>query len=295
MKHFFITAIIFFSVAATAQELNCNVQVNSDQVQGTNKQVFNALQQAVADFVNNSRWTDLPYSASERIDCNISIIVKAVEGNDFTAEIVVQSRRPVYNTSYSSPVLNLRDKNLNFTFSEFERLENVSGTLTSNLTAVLSYYAYIIIGYDMDSFSPAGGTPCFQQAENIVNMAQSSDWAGWRAFEDSRNRYAIISNLMDEQFAAFRNYIYQYHRLGLDVMADNPTNGRAKIASGLPIVRTTNRARPQAVVITIFTDTKMDELINVFKGGTDKEKQQAIEILSDVNPTQSARYETILD
>jgi hypothetical protein len=147
----------------------------------------------------------------------------------------------------------------------------------------------------MDSFSALGGTSCFQQAENIVNMAQSSDWGGWRAFEDSRNRYAIISNLMDEQFSAFRTYLYDYHRLGLDVMPDNPINGRAKIALGLPVIRTTNRARPQAVAITIFMDTKTDELINIFKGGTDKEKQDAIEILADVNPTQSNRYDTILD
>ncbi|MCL1868108.1 MAG: DUF4835 family protein, partial [Paludibacter sp.] len=153
----------------------------------------------------------------------------------------------------------------------------------------------LIIGYDMDSFSSLGGTPYFQQAENIVNMAQSTDWSGWRAFEDSKNRYAIISNLMDGQFAAFRNYMYEYHRLGLDLMAENAANGRAKIAAGLPIVRTTNRARPQAVVINILLDTKSDELVNIFKGGTDKEKQDAVEILTDINPALSNRYNAILD
>jgi len=292
---YFLAIIIFFSSSLAAQELNCNVQVNSDQIQGTNRQVFDALQRGVTDFMNNSRWTDLPFANSERIECNMSIVVKAADGANFTAEIVVQSRRPVYNTTYSSPILNVRDQNFSFTFSEFERLENVSGTLTSNLTAVLSYYAYLIIGYDMDTFSSLGGTPFFQQAENIVNMAQSSDWKGWRAFEDSRNRYAIISNLMDEQFAAFRNYMYEYHRLGLDVMSDNATNGRAKIAAGLPIIRTTNRARPQAIAVTIFMDTKSDELVNIFKGGTDKEKLDAVQILTDVNPTLSGRYNTILD
>lgn len=295
MKYFFSIIILSLSLSLSAQELNCNVQVNSDQVQGTNKQIFNALQNAVTDFVNNSRWTDLPFSNNERIDCNMSIVVEAVESDNFTAEIVVQSRRPVFNTSYSSPMLNMRDENFNFTFKEFEQLENVSGTLNSNLTAVLSFYAYLIIGYDMDSFSALGGTPYFQQAENIVNMAQSSDWNGWRAFEDSRNRYAIISNLLDEQFVAFRTYMYEYHRLGLDVMAENATNGRAKIAAGLPIVRTTNRARPQAIIINTFTDTKSDELINIFKGGTDKEKTDAVEILTDVNPAMSNRYDTLLD
>jgi len=294
MRYVFSIITLFFSLIVAGQELKCNVQVNSDQVQGTNRQVFDALQNAATDYINNTRWTNLPYSTSERIDCNMSIIVKALDGDNFTAEIVVQSRRPVYNTSYNSPILNMRDQNFNFTFNQFDRLENVTGTLTSNLTAVLSYYAYLIIGYDMDSFSSLGGTPFFQQAENIVNMAQSTDWNGWRAFEDSRNRYAIISNLLDERFSAFRNYFYEYHRLGLDVMADNATNGRAKIAAGLPLVRTTNRSTPQSVVISIFMDTKTDELISIFKGGTDKEKLDAVEILTDINPAASNRYNEIV-
>ncbi|MCL2597445.1 MAG: DUF4835 family protein [Paludibacter sp.] len=282
-------------MSLAGQELNCNVQVNSEQVQGTNKQVFDALQSAAADYVNNTRWTSLPFSTSERIECNMSIVVKALDGDNFTAEIVVQSRRPVYNTNYSSPILNTRDQNFNFNFNQFDRLENVAGTLTSNITAVLSFYAYLIIGYDMDSFSSLGGTPYFQQAENIVNMAQSTDWKGWRAFEDSKNRYAIISNLLDERFSSFRNYFYEYHRLGLDVMSENIANGRAKIASGLPIIRSTNRSSPQAVVVNIFMDTKTDELINILKGGTDKEKLDAVEILTDVNPSLSNRYNEILN
>ncbi|MDR2854491.1 MAG: DUF4835 family protein [Prevotellaceae bacterium] len=277
-----------------SQELNCNVQVNSDQVQGTNKNVFNALQRAVNDFVNNQRWTDLAYTASERIECNITIIVKSAEGDNFTAELLVQSRRPVFNSSYTTSILNMRDVNFAFTFREFDQLENVSGTLTSNLTAVLSYYAYLIIGYDMDTYSRKGGTPAFQMAESIVTAAQSSDWSGWRAFEDNKNRYAVINNLLDEAFSKFRGYMYDYHRLGLDIMAENATNGRAKIAEGLPLLREANRARPSSIILTVFMDTKNDEIINIFKGGTDKEKINAVEILSDVNPASSTRYETIM-
>lgn len=296
MKYYFIILLFLLTGSfGIAQELNCNVQINSDQVQGTNKAVFNTLQTAITEFLNNRRWTDLTYTANERIDCNINIIVKAVDGDAFTSEILVQSRRPVYNSNYTSPLLNIRDQKFTFTYKEFDQLEMVSGTLTSNLTAVLAYYAYLIIGYDMDSFGRLGGTPCFQQAESIVTAAQSSDWTGWKAFEDSRNRYAIINNLMDEQFKKYRNYFYDYHRLGLDEMAVNAVNGRAKIAAGIPVLRETNRSRPSAVVIGIFMDTKSDELINIFKKGTDKEKATVVEILTDVNPTQTARYETILE
>jgi hypothetical protein len=296
MKKYFILLMCCISaVCVSAQELNCNVQVNSDQVQGTNKNVFNALQRSINEFINNRRWTDLAYTAAERIDCNMTIIVKSAEGDNFTAELLVQSRRPVFNSSYTTPVLNTRDVKFSFTFNEFEQLEVVSGTLNSNLTAVLTYYAYLIIGYDMDTYSRLGGTPYFRLAEEIVNMAQSSDWSGWRAFEDSKNRYAVINNLLDEAFAKFRGYLYDYHRLGLDVMAENAANGRAKISEGLPVLRETNRARPQTIALTIFMDTKTDEIINIFKRGTDREKMAAVEILNDVNPVAANRYEAIME
>jgi len=295
MKHLITTVLVCSSFfCMQAQELNCNVLVNSDQVQGTNKNVFNALQRAVTNFMNNNRWTDMAFATAERIDCNLSIVVKSADGDNMTAELIVQSRRPVFGSSYTTPVINTRDVNFSFSFGEFDNLEMVSGTLSSNLTAVLAYYAYLIIGYDMDTYSRLGGTACFQQAENIVSMAQSSDWSGWRAFEDSKNRYAVISNLLDEAFSRFRSFLYEYHRLGLDLMAENPATGRAKIAEGLPVLRETNRARPSAIILTLFMDTKTDELINIFKGATDKEKINAVEVLSDVNPASTQRFETIL-
>ena len=168
-------------------------------------------------------------------------------------------------------------------------------TITSNLTAVLAYYAYIIIGYDQDSFSRLGGSPYFQAAERIVNAAQSSDLKGWKAFESPRNRYALVNNLTDEAFKKYRNYFYEYHRLGLDEMSANVVNARAKILAGLPLLREANRARPSAIVITSFMDAKSDELVNIFSKGTANEKKQAVEILSDVQPTQSDKYEKILN
>lgn len=287
--------LLCFSYHAYSQELNCNITINSDQVQGTNKSVFNTLQKSVSEFVNNRKWTEMSFLTNERIECTMTIIVKSVEGDNFTAEIQVQSRRPVYNSNYNTTLFNFKDNDFTFTYKEFEPLEWNESTISSNLTAVLAYYAYIIIGYDMDSFSRLGGTPFFQAAENIVNSAQGSNLPGWKAFESSRNRYALVNNLTDEAFKNFRNFFYEYHRLGLDEMSNNPVNARARIAQGIPVLRETNRARPSAVVISTFLDAKSDELINIFSKGTDKEKALVVEILSDVNPTQTQKYEQILN
>ncbi len=278
-----------------AQELNCNIQINSDQISGSNKSVFNTLQKSISDFVNNRRWTELSYSNSERIECSMNIIVKSVDQDVFSAEIQVQSRRPVYNASYFSTLFNFKDNYFSFDYKEFDQLEMNENTITSNLTAVLAYYAYIIIGYDLDSFSRLGGSSCFQAAEKIVNVAQSSDLKGWKAFESTRNRYALVNNLTDEAFKKYRNYFYEYHRLGLDEMSVNVANARAKILAGLPLLRDANRARPSAIIITSFMDAKSDELINILSKATEKEKKEAVEILSDVSPNQSDKYEKILN
>jgi len=216
-----------------AQELNCNIQINSDQISGSNKSVFNTLQKSVSEFVNNRRWTEMTYTNIERIECSMNIIIKKVEQDVFTAEIQVQSRRPVFNTNYNTTLFNFKDNNFTFDYKEFDQLEMNENTITSNLTAVLAYYAYIIIGYDMDSYTRLGGTPYFQAAESIVNAAQAADLVGWKAFESSRNRYALVNNLTDEAFKKYRNYFYEYHRLGLDEMSINMTNARAKYAAGL--------------------------------------------------------------
>ena len=271
------------------------MQINSDQVQGTNKSVFNTLQKSVSEFVNNRKWTDLTFANTERIECSMNIIVQKVETDLFTAQIQVQSRRPVYGSTYNSPIFNFKDNEFTFNYKEFDQLEINANTITSNLTAVLAYYSFLIIGYDMDSYARLGGTPFFQSAESIVNAAQGSDLGkGWKAFESTKNRYALINNILDEAFKKYRNYFYEYHRLGLDEMTTNATNARARIAEGLPLLREANRARPSAIIIASFLDAKNDELINIFSKATTKEKTEAVQILSDVNPTYSSRYEQIL-
>lgn len=277
-----------------AQELNCSVNLNSDQVEGSNKSVFVTLKKSISEFVNNRKWTELTYANAERIECTMNIIVKKMDDDVFTAEIQVQSRRPVFNSSYYSTLFNFKDNNFTFKYKEFDQLEMNESTITSNLTAVLAYYAYIIIGYDMDSYSRLGGTPYFLAAENIVNSAQGADLTGWKAFESPKNRYALVNNLTDEAFKKFRSFVYDYHRLGLDEMTSNSANARGKIAEGLPLIREANRARPSAIIISTFMDAKSDELVNIFSKGNQKEKTDAVEILSDVNPTQTSRYEKIL-
>ena len=290
-----VMSLFVFAVFCQAQELNCTVTINSDQVQGTNKSVFNTLQKSMSEFINNRKWTELTYANTERIECTMNIIVKKVDGDVFTAEIQIQSRRPIYNSNYNSPLFNFKDNDYTFNYKEFDQLEINANTITSNLTAVLAYYSYLIIGYDMDSYSRLGGTPLFQSAESIVNAAQGSDLGkGWKAFETNKNRYALINNLLDEAFKKYRNFFYEYHRLGLDEMTTNATNARGRIVEGLPLLREANRARPSAIVISSFLDAKNDELINIFSKATSKEKTDAVQVLSDINPTQTSRYEQIL-
>lgn len=278
-----------------AQELNCNVLVNSDKITGTNKQIFISLQKSINEFVNNRRWTDLQYQISEKIDCSFTVIInEQVDEKTFKATIQVQARRPVFNTTYYSPLFAFKDDNFNFEYIEHSPIEYVEGTFSSNLTSVLSYYCYLIIGYDSDSFSKLGGTPYFSKAESIVNLAQSQQYPGWKAFEDSRNRYALMNNLLDENLRKFREFFYEYHRLGLDEMTGGVEKGRAKIASSILALREVNRVRPSCVALMSFLDAKRDEIINIFSNATPAEKKSVYDLLIDIDPSQSERYKPIL-
>ena len=293
-----IIVLSLISVMGFAQELDCNVQINSDQIEGSSKSMFNTLQQAISEFINNRRWTDMTIAQQERIECNMTLIVNAVSDNQLSGVLQVQSRRPVYNTTYTTPLLNFRDEKFTFQYTEFEQLEYQDNVFTSNLTAMLAYYVYLIIGYDMDSYAPLGGTPYFQVAENIVLNAQSASLedaqaAGWKSFSDNRNRYALINNLMDEAFSKYRSFFYAYHRLYLDAMEVNVANARSKIAAELPVIREANRARPSAVAITAFLDAKGDELVNIFQPAPQAERDAVHEVLMDVDPTRNTLYDKL--
>lgn len=283
---------------AAAQELKCTITVNSDKVQGSNKSMFTTLQQSMEEFVNHTKWTNLTFQDKERIECSMMLVVSAVQDNIIIGELTCQSRRPVYGSSYTTPLLNIKDNNFNFAYQESDHLDFQQAVFTTNLTALLAYYCYLILGHDMDSFSRLGGTPFFQACEDIATSAQSAslettEAVGWKAFESNRNRYALINNLMDEAFKKYREYYYEYHRLGLDEMSANVANGRARIASGITTLKEANRSRPATYVVNAFLDAKSDELINIFQGGTDAEKKSVYETLVDIDPTRQSAYDKI--
>ncbi|MCQ2327745.1 MAG: DUF4835 family protein [Paludibacteraceae bacterium] len=299
MRKLLLYSALLLTVLVQAQELNMTVNLNTAQVEGTNQQMFETLKQSIMDFYNSTRWTDMTVAEGERIECSMFIIVKSVTTeNLFSCEMQVQSRRPIYNTNYSSPLINFKDNDFNFVYQEYDRIEFQPQQFTSNLAALLAYYAYLIIGYDMDSYARLGGTPYFQVCENIAQMGQSASTQGgeadgWKAFASTRNRYALINNLMDEAFHPFREYIYTYHRLGLDIMAENVANGRARIAKDIEVLHTANKARPATYVVYTFMDAKNDELVQLFKKGTAEEKKAVYDVCMAVDPTRQDQYDKI--
>ena len=289
---------LFYVFGLNAQELNCTVTINSDQVQGSNKEMFNTLKQSIEEFVNTSRWTNMTFQEKERIECSMLLVVKSVQDGIVNCEFTCQSRRPVYSTSYYTPTMNFKDNNFVFSYQEYDRLDYQQSTFTTNLTALLAYYCYLIIGHDMDSFAKLGGTPYFQICENIVTSAQSTsldntEAAGWKAFESNRNRYALINNLMDEAFKKYRTFYYDYHRHGLDEMTNNVSNARARISKDIKVLKEAYNARPATYVVNTFLDAKADELVNIFKKGTSEEKKIVYELLMDIDPTRQSTYDEI--
>ncbi len=298
MRKIVFIVLLFVCSCLSAQELNCSVTINSDQIEGSNKQVYSTLETSIEEYMNQNRWTNMTFAEQEKIECSMMIIVKSVTDNLYTCEMTLQSRRPVYGTTYTTPLLNLNDASFNFTYQEFDRIEYQQNQFTTNLTAMLAYYCYLIIGHDMDSYQRLGGTPYFQACEEICNACQSAsmdniEQKGWLAFDSNRNRYALINNLLDEAFSKYRNYYYDYHRLGLDEMSANVTNGRARIAEGIPVLKEAYRARPATYVINTFLDAKAEELVDIFRKGTDKEKTDVYNLLMDIDPTRQNTYDKI--
>jgi len=294
MRNIFAVFLLFLAATALhSQELNCKVQVNSSMIQGTNKQVFNTLEKQLNELMNTRKWTNAVYANNERIECNFLITVKAYASDYFTAELQVQSRRPIFNSSYFSTLFNFRDQNFNFNYIESQSLETNDRQFTSNLIAGLYFYAYIILGYDGDSFARFGGTPYFQRAEAIATAMQSSAEAGWKAFENDRNRYALITGILDQALSPLRALYYEYYRLGLDAMSSNPDQGRSKIASALTLLKDANQARPSNIATTSFLETSIDEIAEVFSVGDTKERTDVYNLLMSVAPNMSGRFEKI--
>ena len=279
-----------------AQELNARITINSDKVQSTNKQVFKTLQDALNDFVNNKKWTDATFAMNERIDCSMTLIInEMVSDNSFKGEIQVQARRPVYNSSYTTTLLNYRDTELSFDYTEFEPLEYTENTLNSNLIATVVFYIYTILGLDFDSFSPKGGTAFLGQAMQIVSLAQAQPtWTGWKAFENDRNRFAIINDYLDGAMEPLRQLEYKYHRLGLDRMTENTDTARMAITESMEMLKQARDQKSMSALPVIFTDIKRDELVSIYSGkGTAEEREKVYNIVFAINASQSNYWEKL--
>ena len=278
------------------QELNCTVKVVHSQVQGTNTEVFEALETAITEFMNNRTWTELQYQKAERVDCNLNITVKKYdEKNDmFSCELLFQVTRPVYNSGYSTTVFSMRDTEFSFSYNRQDALDFNLNNMDSNLTAILAYYAYLFIGLDLDTFSPMGGTDVLHVVESIVNNAQTMSSPGWKAFDDSKNRHAIINDYMDSSMEPFRQLQYKYHRQGLDEMAQNADRGRTAITEALEMLKEAHTNKPISQLPQIFTDFKRDEIVNIYSGhGTEKERQGVYDIVSNINASQNTYWNKI--
>lgn len=291
--------VIFFCCClpvVQAQELRCNISVSSQQVQGTNKEIFSNMQRDMYEFVNNKRWSDNVFSYDERIESSIIFTLDEQIGSDeFKGSVQVRISRPVYNSSYSTPLLNFKDNEIHFTYREFEALEFNESGQNSNLVNLLAYYANIIIGFDYDSFSQMGGNDFFNKAENIVAQCQNAREQGWKSFESRRNRYWLINNLQDRSYAPVRECIYRYHRLGLDVMSDNVSDGRLELLSALELLQKAHRTKPNSYILQVFFDAKSDEILNIFKPAFADERKRVYNILSEVNPANSSKYNVLID
>lgn len=291
-KQLYIFFFLLFLLGSHAQELSCNITINTDQIQGTaEKQIFEQLRKTVYEFMNNTKWTSDIFNAQEKIDCSILIIIKQkVSNEDYTATIQVQSTRPVFNSSYRTPVLNIEDENFDFRFQQFTTLDFNINSFQNNLTQVLAFYAYVILAVDYDTFSPLGGTANWQKAQTIVNNAQSASEKGWRSNEGDKNRYWLIENTLQPVFKGIRDCMYEYCFLGLDIMHDKTDEGRANILKSLNLLKPVYASRPASFNMQLFFNAKADELVNIFKGAQPDEKEKARETLMNVDPANTTKY-----
>ncbi len=291
---FFLLINFLISPLVLAQELNCRVTVNSEKIQTTNKQLFTNMQKAITEFVNNRRWSEYKMNNTERVDCSFYITISEMTtDNQFKAELQVQAVRPVYNAAYTTTTFNFRDPALDFIYNEYDVLEYNDASTNSNLSTVLAFYSYIILGVDFDSFSLYGGSPFFEVAMSVANKAQSYVETGWKAFDNLNNRYALASAFVDEGLKSYRQMWYIYHRQGLDDMVANAERGRGKITAALPALKEAYSARPTSVIFPLFADTKLDEIINIYSKAPTSEKEEIYKLLLDIYPTRSNRLEAL--
>ena len=286
------------SISLCAQELDAKVTVNAQKIEGTNTAVFEALQEALKEFINTRQWTNLQFRPNERISCSFSITIEKYDDatGDATASLMVQSSRPVYNSAYTTTVFSTNDPNFSFNYREFDQLEFNADVIDKDLTALIAYYAYLIIGMDLDTMAPLGGTDVLETAKTIVTNAQSLllSAKGWKAFSDEKNRFAIIHDYLDNGMKEYREFQYKYYREGLDIMAENADRGRAAITEAFDLLKAARENKPMSRLPELFTEYKRDEIVNIYVGkATAKEKEELYELLSRINASQNTYWRKI--
>lgn len=274
-------------VCTMAQDLNATVSVNSSRIQG-NRQLFNTLEEQLRTFINDGKWTDTHFPADDKIDCAFTLIINEMpSAASFKGELQVQARRPVSGAAYKTPLLNYREPSFLFDYTEYQPLEFDPGNISNNLVATIAFYVYLILGLDHDSISPLGGTDCFRRMQTIAGNVQPNNWSGWEAFGSERNKYAITAAFNDPVSEDYRRMWYDYHRTGLDEMVANREKGRQKVVTSLSVIASIYARRPNSVLVTLFGNAKLDELVNVVATVPEQEKQAAYETLRNIYPTET--------
>jgi hypothetical protein len=278
-----------------SQELYCNVEVSSQQIQGSDRRIYETLKNAIYEFMNNQSWTNYNFKSNERIECSILFnVVDRPSPDYFRCDMTIALRRPVFNSTYNSVLLNYIDKDVEFEYIENQPLDFSTGIFTSNLTSILAFYAYVMIGLDFDSFQLDGGDPFYEAALSIVNSASSSGYKGWSSAEGVRNRYWLLENLTNASYSGIRNFYYEYHRKGLDIMYEEPEKGREVILGTLSYLQQVKQSRPSLLILQIISDSKRDEFVNVFSEGVATEKSNAVKLLNEIDPSNAMTYQKIL-
>ncbi|MDH6354764.1 hypothetical protein M2132_001095 [Dysgonomonas sp. PH5-45] len=299
MKKLISIVIFLFCILSTtnAQELNAKVTINSDKIQGVSKEIFTSLQENLQQILNDTRWTRTTFAARERIDCSFTLIINKVDGITYSGELQISSRRPVYNASYTTPIFNFRDVDVTFDYNQGERLEYNEAAVTNNLMGTISFYTYILIGLDFDSFGLNGGKYYYDQALTIANACQSSfiEDKGWKPFESDKNRYALALAFTEETTGEFHTIWYNYHRKGLDEMAANVSRGRTRIVECIPQLDNIYKTKSNSAVFVFLGDTKLEEIVSILSEATSEEKKESFDILQKIYPTKSSVLSKLKD
>ena len=295
MKKFGILWMVLMMVfSLSAQDFQCQLSINSTAISGSNRNKFNTLQQELYKFVNDRKWCQYTLKTNERIECAIMIVLTGAQGDTYTGDMTVQLQRPVFNTNYKSPVLNMKDNDIKFTYEEGTPLEYSENQNLSNLTSLIAYYLNIFLGLDFDTFSLNGGDPYFSLAQGVVNACQSATEQGWKSYENAqRNRYWLMENLSNPTYSKIHDFLYKYHRLGLDMMSESVDVGRASILDAIRDLQKVNSQKSNLYIVQVMVQAKADEIVNIFKEASTVEKTEVIRLMKQIDPANSAKYNAI--